>query len=256
MPFLPWALDDLASSSIALEVLVCDDGSCGGSTQWLEALTQLTRSEDMEDKEDKAGVAHCITLHMFCMWNGDPRFIIPHKLSLSKWGWGLEHCVSIVCVFSPITISHCLGELSCCFYCICEPSFSLHILYYMRLCPCGIFSRQLSHSLFSSLNLHFPLHFDGIWGHDRGDTFSILYPDWFDFFIVSNSWYFLLLPCCFCMPVVRIQAENGCRVVSFPLCTITILQWLGRRFLLEMQVSKHVAKPQDWAVKGTTDYCI
>lgn len=58
MPFLPWALDDLASSSIALEVLVCDDGSCDGSTQWLEALTQLTQSEHMEEKEDKAD-AHC-----------------------------------------------------------------------------------------------------------------------------------------------------------------------------------------------------
>eukprot|EP00435_Cladocopium_sp_Y103_P024200 s2670_g5.t3 len=41
MPFLPWAVDDLASSSIALEVLICDDGSRDGSTEWLETLQSL-----------------------------------------------------------------------------------------------------------------------------------------------------------------------------------------------------------------------
>jgi len=62
MPFLPWALDDLASSSIALEVLVCDDGSCDGSTQWLEALTQLTQSEHMEEKEDKVTLSQPVCI--------------------------------------------------------------------------------------------------------------------------------------------------------------------------------------------------
>ncbi|CAE7530683.1 rckA [Symbiodinium sp. CCMP2592] len=37
-PFLPWAVDDLASSSTALEILICDDGSSDGSEKWLKAL--------------------------------------------------------------------------------------------------------------------------------------------------------------------------------------------------------------------------
>ena len=54
MPFLPWAVDDLANSSVALEVLICDDGSRDGSTEWLETLRSRL-DEDQEDKEDKAG---------------------------------------------------------------------------------------------------------------------------------------------------------------------------------------------------------
>lgn len=41
MPFLPWALDDLASSPVALEVLVCDDGSRDGSFEWLTAVKSV-----------------------------------------------------------------------------------------------------------------------------------------------------------------------------------------------------------------------
>ena len=45
MPFLPWAVDDLASSSVALEVLICDDGSRDGSTEWLETLQSRVENQ-------------------------------------------------------------------------------------------------------------------------------------------------------------------------------------------------------------------
>lgn len=39
MPWLPWAVDDLArSTGCRLEILVCDDGSVDGSGEWLQAL--------------------------------------------------------------------------------------------------------------------------------------------------------------------------------------------------------------------------
>ncbi|CAJ1402465.1 unnamed protein product [Effrenium voratum] len=52
MPFLPWALDDLASSSVALEVLVCDDGSSDGSAEWLQRLHTALEAPDVPDAPD------------------------------------------------------------------------------------------------------------------------------------------------------------------------------------------------------------
>ena len=45
MPFLPWAVHDLASSSTKLEILVCDDGSNDGSAEWLKELQESTNAD-------------------------------------------------------------------------------------------------------------------------------------------------------------------------------------------------------------------
>ncbi|CAE7943439.1 rckA, partial [Symbiodinium necroappetens] len=51
-PFLPWAVDDLASSSTPLEILVCDDGSSDGSEKWLKALeAQSPQSQESQPEE-------------------------------------------------------------------------------------------------------------------------------------------------------------------------------------------------------------
>eukprot|EP00439_Symbiodinium_sp_Y106_P037139 s3984_g4.t1 len=49
-PFLPWAVDDLASSSTALEILICDDGSSDGSEKWLKALEAESQERQAEER--------------------------------------------------------------------------------------------------------------------------------------------------------------------------------------------------------------
>ena len=56
-PFLPWAVDDLASSSTTLEILICDDGSSDGSERWLQALeAQSQESQESQESQAEEGI--------------------------------------------------------------------------------------------------------------------------------------------------------------------------------------------------------
>ena len=54
MPWLPWAVDDLAKSSVNLEILICDDGSFDGSADFLQKLKEECAKEPKEPKERRS----------------------------------------------------------------------------------------------------------------------------------------------------------------------------------------------------------
>lgn len=83
MPFLPWAVDDLASSSVALEVLICDDGSRDGSTEWLETLQSR-----VENQAGCADVMRSIAQH------------ISFEISGILWYFQIVSVLSVFSVFS------------------------------------------------------------------------------------------------------------------------------------------------------------
>ena len=88
MPFLPWAVDDLASSSVALEVLICDDGSRDGSTEWLETLQSRVENQagcdDVMRSTSLFEISGIFRSYQFCRFSRFCRFCLS-MFSFRRW---------------------------------------------------------------------------------------------------------------------------------------------------------------------------